>query len=190
MWAPARRAAASALAFAALLIGGAGEGRAISGSDITLPPAQGTTLAGQAFALPGSLHAPANVFVIGFGRHTTNAAIGWEHAIVTQLARPNVIEMYNVAMLAEVPGFARSFVLGRMRKAVPEAYRANFIPVVDREDDWKHAAGYDPNQPEAAYVLVVDNHGLVRWSSHESYNAASWQALVSAAQQLTGRPGR
>ncbi len=103
-----------------------------------------------------------------------------------QLAHPPTIGFYDVAVIAEVPHFLHSIVIGRINKAVPDVLKPNFIPLTDGEDAWKQFAGYAPDQPEAAYVMLVDSSGKVRWSTHAAFTQAGFAQLTQAAQALAG----
>ena len=71
-----------------------------------------------------------------------------------------------------------------IRHQVPDVLRPNFLPLDEREDDWKRVAGYAANQPEAAYVLLVDRTGRVRWCTHAPFSPGAFAQLREAAQQV------
>lgn len=184
MWAPVLRASARFLCVGALLLTPR-SGRCQTGAG-TIPTAQVTTLDERALTLPRDLPARATVLILGFGRHSQAATTAWERPVRLQLAHPPAIGFCDMAMLAEVPSFARSFVLGRVRKAVPDVLKPNFVVLAEGEDAWKRVAGYRTDAPEAAYVLLVDHAGMVRWSTHAAFTPAGFSELTQAAQRLAG----
>ena len=149
-----------------------------------IPATKVTTLQGQSITLPTQLPARATILIIGFGRHSQDATTAWEKPVRLGLAHAPSIDFYDMAMLAEVPSFMRSFVIGRVRKAVPDVLKPNFIPLTEDEDAWKQTAGYDADAPDAAYVLLVDRAGAVRWSSHAAFSEDVFGQLSKAAQRL------
>lgn len=151
-----------------------------------MPSARLTALDGHAIRLPEQLPGRATVLIIGFGRHSQAATTAWEKPVRLQLAHAPAISFYDMAMLAEVPGFLRTFVINRVRKAVPEVLRPNFIPLIDEEEAWKRFAGYAPDAPEAAYVVVVDSAGVARWSTHAAFTQAGYEQLQQMAQRVAG----
>lgn len=155
-----------------------------SGSRI--PLTHTTALDGHAVDLPANLPGRTTILILGFGRHSADATTAWEKPIRTQLAHSPAIGFYDMAMLAEIPSFARSFVLRSVRKQVPDVLKPNFLPLFDQENAWKQVAGYNPDQPEAAYVLLVDSAGAVRWSTHETFSPAAFEHLRDLAQHLAG----
>ncbi len=149
-----------------------------------IPTVHTTALDGHSVDLPGALPGRATVLILGFGRHSANATTAWEKPVRTQLAQTPAIGFYDMAMLAQIPSFARSFALRSIRKQVPDVLQPNFLPLFDHEDEWKRIAGYSADQPEAAYLLLVDSTGAVRWSTHEAFSAAGFAHLRTLAQTL------
>lgn len=150
----------------------------------TVPATHTLALDGHEVSLPRDLPGRATVLILGFGRHSAEATTAWEKPIRTQLAHPPAIAFYDMAMLAEVPSFARGFVLRSVRKDVPDVLKPNFLPLFDGERAWKQIAGYSPDRPEAAYVLLVDAAGIVRWSTHEAFSATGFAHLQDLARRL------
>ena len=178
-----------ALVACTLAIVGAAPGLAASPEPAeggTIPQVQATALDGHTVALPGQLPGRATVLILGFGKRSADATTAWEKPVRLQLAHTPAVGFYDMAMLAEVPGFARGLVLRSVRKQVPDVLKPNFLPLTEKEDEWKRVAGYAPDQPEAAYVMVVDQSGRVRWSTHAAYSPAGFAQLTQAAQHLAG----
>ncbi len=151
-----------------------------------IPPTATTALNGQQVSLPGDLRVPATVLIIGFTQHSQDATTAWQKLVRLQLARSGSIGFYDMAMLAEIPGFVRPVVLRSIKHAVPDVLKPNFLPLTDKEDAWKQAAGYAKDQPDAAYVLLVDRGGRVQWSTHAACSVAGFEQLRQRALALAG----
>ncbi len=149
-----------------------------------VPTTKVNNLNGQPVLLPGGLPARATVLILGFGRHSQDATTAWERPTRSQLAKPGWIGFYDMAMLAEVPGLVRPFVLRAVKHEVPDVLKPNFLPLTDDEDAWKRAAGYAQDQPEAAYVMLVDRSGRVQWSTHAGYSPSAFAELRQKAEDL------
>ena len=149
-----------------------------------IPATHTTALDGHSVDLPGTLPGRATVLILGFGRHSADATTAWEKPVRTQLAHAPAIGFFDMAMLAEIPSFAHSFALHSIRKQVPDVLKPNFLPLFDHENEWKRVAGYSADQPEAAYLLLVDSNGAVRWSTHEAFSPAGFARLRDLAQTL------
>ncbi len=152
----------------------------------TIPVTKVNNLSGQAISLPGGLPARATVLILGFGRHSQDATTAWERPVRTQLAKPGWIGFYDMAMLAEVPGFMRPLVLRAVKHEVPDVLKPNFLPLTEDEDAWKRVAGYAQDQPEAGYVMLVDRTGRVQWSTHAAYSPIAFAELRRRAEDLAG----
>ena len=172
-------ALALALGSASLLVPGHAQS-----AGAVIPPTDAVTLSGQHLSLPKDLPERATVLIIGFGRHSQDATTAWEKPVRTQLARPGSIGFYDVAMIAEVPGFVRPMVLRAIKHQVPDVLKPNFLPLTGDEDAWKRVAGYVPDQPEAAYVLLVSRSGHVRWASHAAFTPSGLADLRRASEDL------
>ena len=135
-------------------------------------------------SLPRDLPGRATILILGFGKHSADATTSWEKPVRNGLAHLPAIGFYDMAMLAEVPGFVRPMVLRSVRKDVPDVLKPNFLPLTEGEDAWRTAAGYSKDQPEAAYVMLVDPTGTVRWSTHAAFTPAGFAQLTGAAQHL------
>lgn len=160
---------------------------AVAGNTVpgnVVPSIRTTALDGHAVELPAALSGHLTVLILGFGKHSAEATTAWEKPVRTQFAHPPAIGFYDMAMLQEVPSFVRSLVVHSIRKKVPDVLQPNFLPLFDHEEEWKHVAGYAADQPDAAYVLLVDGRGTVRWSTHEAFSPAAFTRLRGATQQL------
>ena len=151
-----------------------------------IPQTSVTALNGQPVSLPADLRVPGTILILGFGRHSQDATTAWERAVRTGLARPGAIGFYDMAMLAEVPGFVRPFVVRSIKRAVPDVLKPQFLPLTENEDAWKRVAGYAADQPEAAYVLLVDRSGGVQWRTHAQFSDAGFAQLRDHANALAG----
>lgn len=183
MWEPVRQAVASAFACVAVLFAHTG----VAQTKLLIPKTQVTALDGHTVSLPAQLPGHATVLILGFGRHSQDATTAWEKPVRTQLSHPPQISFFDMAMIAEVPHFARGFALRLIRKDVPDVLKPNFLLLTDNEDAWKRVAGYSPDQSEAAYVLVVDGTGTVCWSTHEAYTPVGFVQLTRVAQQVASQ---
>lgn len=150
----------------------------------TIPVTQATALDGRSVSLPQNLGPHATVLILGFGKHSADATTAWEKPVRTHLAQAPAISFYDMAMLAEVPGFVRPMVLGSIRHKVPQVLQPNFLPLTSEEDAWKRVARYAPDQPDAAYVMLVDRSGRVLWSTHAAYTDAGFAELGRRAHDL------
>ncbi len=180
-----RRAWAVLLLLAEPLCGGLAAAQATG--NLTIPPTRTVAFDGHPVTLPKDLTEPATVLILGFGRDSKTATTAWEQAVRTQLVHPGAVGLYELAMLAEVPGFVRPLVLRKIKREVPGLLQGQFLSVTEDEEAWKRAAGYAADQPQAAYVLLVDRGGRVQWATHAPFSAESFADLRHKALAVAGR---
>ncbi len=145
-----------------------------------IPPAQGTLLSGQSVVLPAALHGKPGVVVIGFSQSARDEVTNWGRRLGADYFGSPDLAYYEVAMLAEVPGFLRGFVTRKIREGVSQQGQMHFLPVADHEAEWKAAAGY--SRPDAAYVLLLDSEGNVTWRMAGAFTASSYAELQRRLQ--------
>ncbi len=150
----------------------------------SIPSTRAVALDGHTVTLPANLSAPATILILGFGRHSQDATTAWEKPVRTREAHAGSVDFYDMAMLAEVPGFVRPLLLRAIKGKVPDVLKPHFLPLTDDEAAWREAAGYVPDQPDAAYVLLVDRAGRIRWTTHAPFSEQGLATLRAQAQAL------
>ena len=151
----------------------------------TIPAATGTALDGHTVTLPRDLHAPATILILGFSQHSADATTAWEKPIRDHLATTPSIDYYDMPFLEDAPAFIRPFILRSIRKQVPDLLKPNFLPLTSGESTWKQLTHYAPSTaPDAAYILLVDPTGNIRWQTHDPFTPTRFQQLSTAAHTL------
>lgn len=150
----------------------------------SIPPLQGTALDGHAVALPRDLPGRANVLILGFSQHSQDTTTAWEQPVRNSLATTPAIGFYDMPCLEDAPSFVRPLIVRSIRRKVPDALKPWFVPMTSGEAAWKQLVGYTDQAPDAAYVLLVDRNGNVRWQTHEPFSPARFDELASAARRL------
>ena len=157
---------------------------ALSASAATIPPTTGTALDGHSVTLPRDLPARATILILGFTHNSADTTTAWEKPIRSSLANTPAIGYYDMPFLEDAPTFIRRLILHGIRRQVPAVLKPNFVPLTAGESAWKRLAGFSSAAPDAAYVLLVDRSGNVRWMTHEPFNIARFNELATAARQL------
>jgi hypothetical protein len=159
-------------------------------SPTIIPPAQGTALNGRAVTLPRDLPGRASILILGFSQHSADSTTAWEKPVHNNLASANTpgapaaIGFLDMPFLEEAPSIIRPIIVRSIRKQVPDPVRPWFVPLTSGEAAWKHLTGFTSSAPDAAYVLLVDRNGQVRWQTHEAFSQTRFEELATAARQL------
>ena len=140
------------------------------------------TLADAAFAIPTDLPDRPSVLVIGFTEASREQASAWSRMLARDGALGDMVTTYQVVVLDDVPGLVRRFVVGGIRRGVPESLHDRFLVVSDQADDWKALVSFA--EPDVAYLVLLDGRGNPRWRGTGAPDAASLQALRRVASGL------
>jgi hypothetical protein len=155
-----------------------------------IPPAQGTALDGRAVMLPRDLPGRASILILGFSQHSADSTTAWEKPVHTSLASAATpgdhaaIGFLDMPFLEDAPSLIRPIIVRSIRKQVPDTVRPWFVPLTSGEAAWKQLTGFTPAASDAAYVLLVDRNGQVRWQTHEAFSQARFDELATAARSL------
>jgi hypothetical protein len=166
-----------ALLVAATLLCGAG---ALSAE--TLPGTAGENLLGQKVKIAESLQGKVGVLVVGYSKASGDILSAWERRLSADFAgRPEVV-VYQIPILEGAPKFIRGMIVNGMRKGVPAPKQANFIVVVNDEDQWKRICGYQKG--DDAYIVIVDKSGEIRQHGAVDAKLSSYSAVQEQIQEL------
>jgi hypothetical protein len=153
-------------------------------SAATLPATTATALDGHTVTLPRDLTAPATILILGFTHASSDPSTAWEKSIHTSLATSPSIAFYDMPVLQDAPAFVRPLILRGIRKQVPDALKPRFLPLTSNEAAWKLFASFSPSAADAAYILLVDRSGSLRWQTHAPLTPTLFNQLSTAARQL------
>ena len=152
----------------------------------TIPSATGTALDGHTVTLPTT--APATILILGFSHKSADSTTAWEKPIRASLATTPAIDYYDIPFLQDAPSFIRPLILRNIRKQIPDALKPHFLPLTTNESAWKQVANFSPDSPDAAYILLVDHNGAIRWQTHDPVSPALLSQLATAAHSLSTDP--
>jgi hypothetical protein len=153
----------------------------------TIPKAQGTTLTGTAVALPDALNGKVGVLVVGFSHASQGQVAAWGRRLAADYGQSHDVTFFELPMLAGAPKMMRGMIVKKMSSSVPAAERPHFLPLMEGEPVWRAVARYD--NPDDAYVLLVDGTGTVRWQSEGSATDDGYSALKKNLESLTALVG-
>jgi len=139
------------------------------------PRVEGENLLGQKTALPDAAAGHAAVIVIGFTHASQNQTKAWTARLQHELP------IYSIAVLEDAPRLVRGMAVHGMKGGVPEDQRDHFVVLYHNEKELKQAAGFD--QPNDAYVLLLDKDGAIQWRFHGPVTDPATEELKSQASK-------
>jgi hypothetical protein len=147
-----------------------------------IPNLHGATFAGQTVDLPDALKGKVGILVLGFSQASRVPTTDWGKRLAADYLGSSAVAYYEMPVLESVPRMLRSLVSGKIKADVSERARPTMLPVFDHEADWKKAVGFA--RDEDAYVLLVDEHGEIKWRSQGPVTDAAYAELKRHVQQL------
>ena len=118
-----------------------------------MPTVKVEPLAGAALTLPADLPPRPCVFVVGFSKASREQTMQWSQRLDHE-ALAGKASMYSVAVLEDVPALMRRFVIGGIRKGVPDALHDRFLVATSDAAAWKDAVSNA--DADAAYLILVN----------------------------------
>ena len=146
-----------------------------------IPALRGVALNGDPVRLPEALKGKVGVLVLGFSQSARGQVTAWATKIAADYRDVSGVAYYELPMMGSVPRVLRGLVLRKISSDVPERAKRRFLPVYDHEPEWRAAARF--GRAEDAYVLVVDENGVVRYNTQGD---ASERAYAEVKKRVEG----
>ncbi len=139
-------------------------------------------LAGQQVVLPDAASGKVAVLVFGFSRSSQNSTGPWMKHLRDDFGKNASVMLYQLPVLEEAPRMIRGMITSSMKKGLPEAERATFVPVMHNEAELKKLVNY--KEADDAYLIVLDRTGKIVYQTHGGPDASSYAELRSKLQSL------
>jgi hypothetical protein len=128
-----------------------------------MPQTAGETLSGHTVTLAQAVRGQRVVLVAGFSRAGGSGTGAWVKAVKADPALKGV-EVWQVALLAGVPGIFRAAIRNGMKKGMPEEQQSRFVVLAQDEAAWR--SYYGVTEDDVPYVMLLDAAGRVLWRGH------------------------
>jgi hypothetical protein len=171
----------------ALVIGIAGFLACAPPSGESVPQAHVETLTGARLELSHDIAPHLAVLIIGFTKASRTQATEWSKRLESEVSRISEAQIFQVAVLADVPRLIRGFVIHQIRASVPKSMHPRSLLALDDAEAWKRLADF--GEEDAAYLVVL-GHGDLLWRSHGPLTEARYRSLTEAlgAQSKASTP--
>jgi hypothetical protein len=134
-------------------------------------------LSGRDAELPRASSGKVALVAMGFtykSRFPVEAWGGWHRA--TFGSRMD-ITFFEVPMIGGVARLGRWFIDRGMRSGTPAELHEHVITVYGGTGDWKPRLSYAPDHEDDAYLIVIDQEGIVRRLYHGGFDRAQADGL-------------
>jgi hypothetical protein len=144
-----------------------------------LPALHGELLTGRDADLPALTHGKLALVAFGFSRGSSKAVEAWGVRFKTAYASDTSLTWLEVPMInGGMARMMKPLIQGGMRGGTPEADRPHVMTVWGAPKEWKDWLAVE--EPNAAYVVLLDREGRVRWRDSAPLDDVRWKSFTAA----------
>lgn len=153
---------------------------------MAMPPLRGELLTGEKAELPAATAGKTALVVLGFTYDSRFAVEAWTQAFRKRFARDqSAVTFLEVPMMGGFARVGRWFIDSGMRKGTPAELHRNVMTVYGGTGEWKKLLDY--REKDAAYLILIDARGIIRWLHAGEFDANKFEELAAAFIDAVGR---
>jgi hypothetical protein len=151
-----------------------------------LPPLSGDDLNGTKVVLPDAARGRVALIAFGFTYESRVPVEAWASHVRTTWGAEAQFTWYQVPMIGGFGRLAKPFITGGMRKETAPGDRGHAVIVFGGVGPWKTRLGV--RDEKAAYLVLIDRAGVVRWRHAGPFAAAPAAELDAQIRTLLTAP--
>ena len=151
-----------------------------------LPPLNGEFLTGRQAQLPDASSGRVALLALGFTYNSRFPVEAWIGCFREDFGSNPHVTFYEIPMIGGMARLGKWFIDSGMRKGTPRSDQENVITIYGGTDAWKQRVGYQ--SPDAAYLVLIDKHGVVRWRHSGAFDEDAYKDLQSQVSGLLRDP--
>lgn len=140
-----------------------------------MPALKGEFLTGQPAELPDAASGRVALLALGFTYDSRFAVEEWVGRFRREFGNQPLVTFYEIPMIGGMARLGKWFIDSGMRKGTPRGDHEHVITVYGRTDPWKERLGFQ--SPNAAYLILLDQRGTVRWLYRGQFVAEAYATL-------------
>jgi len=148
-----------------------------------MPALKGEFLTGRRACLPEAASGRVALLALGFSYHSRFAVEAWVGRFRADFGRKPQVTFFEIPMIGGMARLGKWFIDRGMRKGTPAKDHEHVITVYGGAESWKKRLGF--RSPDAAYLILLDQRGIVRWLHRGAFDENAYQALAAQANALT-----
>ena len=149
-----------------------------------MPALEGEFLTGRQATLPDAASGRVALLALGFTYNSRFAVEGWIGRFRKDFGEKPQVTFYEIPMIGGMARLGKWFIDSGMRRGTPKTDHEHVITVYGGADPWKQRLGYQ--SPDAAYLILLDQHGMVRWRHNGKFDEEAYKALSKQIVELAG----
>jgi len=143
---------------------------------------KGEFLTGRPAVLPDVASGRVALLALGFTYDSRFAVEAWVGRFRKDFGDKPEVTFYEVPMIGGMARLGKWFIDSGMRKGTPKKDQENVITVYGGTDSWKQRLSFQ--SPNAAYLLLVDQRGVVRWRHSGPFDQKAYNQMASQVADL------
>jgi len=151
-----------------------------------LPQLKGEFLTGREAQLPQAATGRVALLALGFTYNSRFPVEAWIGRFRKDFGSNPQVTFYEIPMIGGMARLGKWFIDSGMRKGTAKSDQENVITVYGGTDFWKQSVGYA--SPDAAYLVLLDKHGAVRWRSSGAFDERTYLDLYAKVSALLREP--
>ena len=151
-----------------------------------LPPLNGEFLTGRQAQLPDASSGRVALLALGFTYNSRFPVEAWIGCFREDFGSNPHVTFYEIPMIGGMARLGKWFIDSGMRKGTPRSDQENVITIYGGTDTWKQRVGYQ--SPDAAYLVLLDKHGVVRWRHSGAFDEEAYKDLHARVSDLLREP--
>lgn len=149
-----------------------------------MPALKGEFLTGRQAVLPEAASGHVALLALGFTYNSRFAVEAWIGRFRKDFGEKSEVTFYEIPMIGGMARLGKWFIDSGMRKGTPKADYERVITVYGGTEQWKQRLGFQ--SPDAAYLILLDQSGVVRWRYNGLFDEAAYKTLSKQASALAG----
>ncbi len=158
---------------------------AAAASAQSIPEVKAKALDGSEVTLPAPGGQQVLILVVGFSHKSGEPCNAWDKKISVDYHADARVGYFILPVLQSAPSMVRPMILHGMRKDVPPAELAHYLPLYSKEDEWKKLVSM--SAPDEPYLIVAAPDGRVVWQSHGMYSDDAYAELKKSVASALGK---
>ncbi|MDE3200026.1 MAG: hypothetical protein KGN79_03810 [Acidobacteriota bacterium] len=151
-----------------------------------LPPLKGQFLTGRAAQLPEAASGRVALLALGFTYNSRFPVEAWIGRFRKEFGGNPQVTFYEIPIIGGMARLGKWFIDSGMRRGTPRQDQENVITVYGGSDSWKQRVGFQ--SPDAAYLVLLDKHGSVRWRHAGAFDEGAFKDLSAHVTALLREP--
>ena len=147
-----------------------------------MPVLKGEFLTGRPAVLPDAASGRVALLALGFTYDSRFAVEAWVGRFRKDFGDKPEVTFYEVPMIGGMARLGKWFIDSGMRKSTPKKDQENVITVYGGTDSWKQRLDFQ--LPNAAYLLLIDQRGVVRWRHSGQFDQKAYDEMASQVADL------